>query len=73
MACSPRVLLFGALGYEGLRALTGTYQAKGAPGKEHQMSFGANMCSFGCAASEEVQKQVLQVEKFHIPILAMSD
>lgn len=31
------------------------------------------MSSWRCAASGEVQKQKLQIEKFHIPILAMSE
>lgn len=38
--------------------------------KEHQLLFGGN---FGCAASGEVQNQEVQMEKFHIPILAMSE
>lgn len=29
--------------------------------------------SFGCAASGEVQNQELQMEKFHVPILATSE
>lgn len=29
--------------------------------------------NFGCAASEDVQNQELQVEKIHVPILAMSE
>ena len=41
--------------------------------KECQLSFGASMCSCGCAASGEVQKQEFQMEKFHISILAISE
>lgn len=65
--------VFGALGYEGLGALAGTCKEKGATMKEYQLSFGASVCSFGCAASGDVQKQKLQLEKFHAAILAMSE
>lgn len=63
----------GPLVCEMLRALAGTCEEKGATVKEHQLSFGASMCSFGCAASGEIQKQELQMEEFRVPSLAMSD
>lgn len=72
--CSPGgVLHLGPLRCEGLRALVGTYKEKGTTVKEHQLSFGASTCRFGCVASGEVQKQDLQMEKFHFPSLAKSE